>query len=121
VVLDRDVSKVKGFAIACDVTDGDQVRAAFDKVAATYGGVDIVVSNAGAAWQGKIGEVDNSVLRESFELNFWAHQSVAQNAGAHHARAGTGRLPAVQRLQAGGQPGAPTSGPTGCPRPPRCS
>src|SRR5262249_39582460 len=65
VVLDRDVSKVKGFAIACDVTDAAEVRAAFDKVAATYGGVDIVVSNAGAAWQGKIGEVDDATLRKS--------------------------------------------------------
>ena len=80
VVLDRDVSKVKGFAIACDVTDPKSVRAAFDKIATTYGGVDIVVSNAGAAWQGKIGEVDEAILRQSFELNFWAHQSVAQNA-----------------------------------------
>jgi rhamnose utilization protein RhaD (predicted bifunctional aldolase and dehydrogenase)/NAD(P)-dependent dehydrogenase (short-subunit alcohol dehydrogenase family) len=79
-VLDRDVSKVKGFAIACDVTDPKSVRAAFDKVAASFGGVDIVVSNAGAAWQGRIGDVDESVLRQSFELNFWAHQSVAQNA-----------------------------------------
>ena len=42
VVLDRDVSRVKGFAIACDVTDPAQVRAAFDRIAATYGGVDIV-------------------------------------------------------------------------------
>jgi rhamnose utilization protein RhaD (predicted bifunctional aldolase and dehydrogenase)/NAD(P)-dependent dehydrogenase (short-subunit alcohol dehydrogenase family) len=80
VVLDRDVSKVKGFAVACDVTDAGQVRAAFDKIAATYGGVDIVVSNAGAAWQGKIGDVDDATLRKSFELNFWAHQSLAQNA-----------------------------------------
>lgn len=80
VVLDRDASKVKGFAIACDVTKPQSVRAAFDKIAATYGGVDIVVSNAGAAWQGKIGEVDEAILRQSFELNFWAHQSVAQNA-----------------------------------------
>lgn len=80
VVLDRDVSKVKGFAIACDVTDPKSVRAAFDRIAATYGGVDIVVSNAGAAWQGKIGDVDEAILRQSFELNFWAHQSVAQNA-----------------------------------------
>lgn len=79
-VLDRDVSRVKGFGIACDVTDPKSVREAFDKVAATFGGVDIVVSNAGAAWQGRIGEVDESVLRQSFELNFWAHQSVAQNA-----------------------------------------
>jgi NAD(P)-dependent dehydrogenase (short-subunit alcohol dehydrogenase family) len=80
VVLDRDVSKIKGMAIACDVTKPAEVRAAFDRIAATYGGVDIVVSNAGAAWQGRIGDVDDKILRESFELNFWAHQSVAQNA-----------------------------------------
>lgn len=79
-VLDRDVSKVKGFGVACDVTDPKSVREAFDTVAATFGGVDIVVSNAGAAWQGRIGDVDEAVLRQSFELNFWAHQSVAQNA-----------------------------------------
>ena len=56
------------------------VPAAFDEVACTYGGVDILVSNAGAAWQGRIGEVDEAVLRESFELNFFAHQRVAQAA-----------------------------------------
>ena len=43
-----------------------------------YGGIDIVVSNAGAAWQGRIGEVDEKILRQSFELNFWGHQNVAQ-------------------------------------------
>jgi rhamnose utilization protein RhaD (predicted bifunctional aldolase and dehydrogenase)/NAD(P)-dependent dehydrogenase (short-subunit alcohol dehydrogenase family) len=79
-VLDRDVSKTAGLGIVCDVTDSASVRAAFDQVAETYGGVDIVVSNAGAAWQGRIGDVDDATLRKSFELNFWAHQSVAQNA-----------------------------------------
>jgi NAD(P)-dependent dehydrogenase (short-subunit alcohol dehydrogenase family) len=66
--------------IACDVTDATSVRAAFDQVIAAFGGVDIVVSNAGAAWQGKIGEVDEAVLRESFELNFFGHQKIAQAA-----------------------------------------
>ena len=56
------------------------MRAAFDKVVRAFGGVDIVVSNAGAAWQGTIGKVDDETLRKSFELNFWAHQTVAQNA-----------------------------------------
>jgi NAD(P)-dependent dehydrogenase (short-subunit alcohol dehydrogenase family) len=46
----------------------------------TFGGVDIVVSNAGAAWQGRIGEVDEEILRKSFELNFYGHQRVAQAA-----------------------------------------
>ncbi len=96
-VVDRDLEsaaavarEIGGTAIACDVTDGAAVAAAFDKIAATYGGVDIVVSNAGAAWQGRIGEVDASVLRESFELNFFAHQSVAQAATRIMLAQGTG-------------------------------
>jgi rhamnose utilization protein RhaD (predicted bifunctional aldolase and dehydrogenase)/NAD(P)-dependent dehydrogenase (short-subunit alcohol dehydrogenase family) len=88
-ILDRDhdmaVKAAKAvhkhaLAIQCDVTDRDSVRAAFDKVVEAFGGVDIVVSNAGAAWQGNIGAVEDEVLRKSFELNFFAHQSVAQNA-----------------------------------------
>jgi NAD(P)-dependent dehydrogenase (short-subunit alcohol dehydrogenase family) len=57
-----------------------KLRAAFEKAVEVYGGVDIVVSNAGAAWQGRIGELDDAMLRKSFELNFFAHQNVAQNA-----------------------------------------
>jgi NAD(P)-dependent dehydrogenase (short-subunit alcohol dehydrogenase family) len=66
--------------VQCDVTDAASVSAAFDTIAASFGGVDIVVSNAGAAWQGRIGEVDEAVLRKSFELNFYGHQRVAQAA-----------------------------------------
>ena len=66
--------------LRCDVTDAASVRDAFAQVAAAFGGVDIAVSNAGAAWQGRIGEVDEAVLRESFELNFYGHQRVAQAA-----------------------------------------
>jgi rhamnose utilization protein RhaD (predicted bifunctional aldolase and dehydrogenase)/NAD(P)-dependent dehydrogenase (short-subunit alcohol dehydrogenase family) len=76
--------------IECDVTDRATVRRAFDRVAMHFGGVDIVVSNAGAAWQGRIGEVDDAVLRRSFELNFFAHQSVAQNAVRIMLAQGTG-------------------------------
>jgi rhamnose utilization protein RhaD (predicted bifunctional aldolase and dehydrogenase)/NAD(P)-dependent dehydrogenase (short-subunit alcohol dehydrogenase family) len=66
--------------VVCDVTDAASARAAFEAVVAAFGGVDIVVSNAGAAWQGRIGEVDDAVLRKSFELNFFGHQRVAQAA-----------------------------------------
>ena len=77
-------------AVPCDVTDTSSVRAAFNKVVETFGGVDIVVSNAGAAWQGRIGEVDEALLRQSFELNFFAHQRVAQNAVRVMLAQGTG-------------------------------
>ena len=61
--------KIGGGALAlgCDVTDAGSVARAFDAVVEAFGGVDIAVSNAGAAWQGKIGEVDEGVLRESFK------------------------------------------------------
>src|SRR5262249_33842237 len=77
-------------AVRCDVTDAGSVQAAFGRVVETFGGVDIVVSNAGAAWQGKIGEVAESVLRASFELNFYGHQRVAQAAGKVLLGQGTG-------------------------------
>ena len=79
----RDAAKSIGgaaLALRCDVTDASSVRSAFDRVAESFGGLDIAISNAGAAWQGKIGEVDEHVLRQSFELNFYGHQRVAQNA-----------------------------------------
>jgi rhamnulose-1-phosphate aldolase/alcohol dehydrogenase len=88
-VLDRDLEAAKAvakkiggkaLAVECDVTNPQSVRAAFDAVVSAFGGVDIVVSNAGAAWQGTIGKVDDETLRKSFELNFWAHQAVAQHA-----------------------------------------
>ena len=88
-ILDRDLDAAKAvakkiggkaLAVQCDVTDPASIKSAFDQVVSAFGGVDIVVSNAGAAWQGTIGTVDDETLRKSFELNFWAHQNVAQNA-----------------------------------------
>jgi rhamnose utilization protein RhaD (predicted bifunctional aldolase and dehydrogenase)/NAD(P)-dependent dehydrogenase (short-subunit alcohol dehydrogenase family) len=114
-VLDRDVSKVKGLGIACDVTDPKSVRAAFDTVAETFGGVDIVVSNAGAAWQGRIGDVDEAVLRQSFELNFWAHQSVAQNAVRIMRTQGLGGCLLFNTSKQAVNPG-PDFGPYGLPK-----
>ena len=102
-------------AVACDVTDAGSVRAAFDRVAETFGGVDIVVSNAGAAWQGRIGEVDEAVLRKSFELNFYGHQSVAQAAVRIMLAQGTGGCLLFNVSKQAVNPG-PNFGPYGLPK-----
>jgi rhamnose utilization protein RhaD (predicted bifunctional aldolase and dehydrogenase)/NAD(P)-dependent dehydrogenase (short-subunit alcohol dehydrogenase family) len=102
-------------AIECDVTDPAAVRRAFDRVAAHFGGVDIVVSNAGAAWQGRIGEVEEAVLRRSFELNFFAHQSVAQNAVHVMLAQGTGGCLLFNVSKQAVNPG-PNFGPYGLPK-----
>ncbi len=65
---------------AVDLTDEEAVAASFDHAVQTYGGVDILISNAGNALQGRIGDVDSATLRGSFDLNFFAHQTVAAQA-----------------------------------------
>ena len=96
-ILDRDqglareaAADIGGVAIPCDVTDRRSVADAFAELCRIHGGLDILVSNAGAAWQGRIGEVAESDLRASFELNFFAHQRVAQAAVAIFRRQRTG-------------------------------
>ena len=77
-------------ALACDVTDRRAIDAAFESICERFGGLDILISNAGAAWQGEIGRIEDAVLRKSFELNFFAHQSLAQAAVAVLQRQKTG-------------------------------
>jgi len=102
-------------AVGCDVTDAASVRAAFTAVAAAFGGVDIVVSNAGAAWQGRIGDVDETVLRRSFELNFYGHQRVAQAAVRIMLAQGTGGCLLFNTSKQAINPG-PNFGPYGLPK-----
>ena len=107
-VLDRDPEAAAAAAAACgpqalplaaDVTDPAAVGAAIGKVAARFGGLDIVVSNAGAAWTGAIADLADGDLRACFELNFFAHQSVSQAAMAvFRAQNGGGALPGGQLL-----------------------
>jgi NAD(P)-dependent dehydrogenase (short-subunit alcohol dehydrogenase family) len=101
--------------IECDVTNGVAVRNAIDRVAAQFGGLDIVVSNAGAAWQGRIGEVEDEVLRRSFELNFFAHQTVAQHAVRVMLAQGTGGCLLFNVSKQAVNPG-PDFGPYGLPK-----
>jgi rhamnose utilization protein RhaD (predicted bifunctional aldolase and dehydrogenase)/NAD(P)-dependent dehydrogenase (short-subunit alcohol dehydrogenase family) len=98
-VLDRQGEQAEAVAaacgrralgLACDLTDSQAVRQALAAVAAHFGGLDIVVSNAGAAWSGAIAELSDADLRASFELNLFAHQSVAQAAMAIFRAQGMG-------------------------------
>ena len=79
--LDATAATITGaLALPCDVTDAGSVAAAFAATARHFGGVDVVVSNAGAAYGGMIAELDDAMLRRSFELNFFGHQYVAREA-----------------------------------------
>jgi NAD(P)-dependent dehydrogenase (short-subunit alcohol dehydrogenase family) len=97
------------------VTDRASVDDAFKAVARFYGGVDIVVSNAGGAWQGKIGDVPDDVLRRSFDLNFFGHQHVCQAAVRIFRAQGTGGALLFNASKQAVNPG-PDFGPYGLPK-----
>src|SRR4029434_2361235 len=67
------------------------------------------------AGQGRIGEVDEKTLRESFELNFFAHQTVAQNAVRIMKAQGTGGCLLFNTSQHAVNPGK-DFGPYGLPK-----
>ena len=102
-------------ALACDVTDAASVNAAFETIAEHFGGVDVVVSNAGAAWQGRIGDVAEDVMRKSFELNFYGHQRIAQAAVKIMLAQGTGGCLLFNVSKQAVNPG-PNFGPYGIPK-----
>ena len=87
VLLDYDLkrlnevqSKIKDLCIHCDVTNKRSVKSAFKKICEKFGGFDILISNAGAAPGGAIGDVTDEILRKSFEINFFSHQNCASEA-----------------------------------------
>ena len=87
IALDSNQKKVKELAnnldiigIPCDVTSKRSINNAFKKILLLFGGIDIVISNAGAAWTGQMVDINEKDLRDSFELNFFAHQFIAQTS-----------------------------------------
>jgi rhamnose utilization protein RhaD (predicted bifunctional aldolase and dehydrogenase)/NAD(P)-dependent dehydrogenase (short-subunit alcohol dehydrogenase family) len=76
----RKKAKVGVATQVLDVTDESAVHQSFERMVQTFGGIDILISNAGNAVQGAVGEVDLKILRASFELNFFAHQVLASEA-----------------------------------------
>jgi NAD(P)-dependent dehydrogenase (short-subunit alcohol dehydrogenase family) len=72
--------KINDLCIYCDVTNKESVKKAFNLISSKFGGIDILISNAGTALGGPIAEVDDKILRKSFEDNFFSHQNCAAEA-----------------------------------------
>ncbi|MCZ9881199.1 SDR family NAD(P)-dependent oxidoreductase [Arthrobacter sp. B2a2-09] len=62
-ILDRDVESVPDgqLGVRCDITDDEQVRAAVATIAEQFGGIDILINNAGI---GAVGDVSANADEE---------------------------------------------------------
>ena len=84
----RDAERVIG--VPMDVTDAKSVASAFAKISATWGGVDIVVMNAGLALACPLVEIDLEAFRRLERVNVEGTLLVLAEAGRHFARQNTG-------------------------------
>ncbi|MEZ4222018.1 MAG: SDR family oxidoreductase [Polyangiaceae bacterium] len=62
---------VRAFTTRCDVTQLDDCSAAFARVQAEFGGVDVLVNNAGLVHRSGFIDTDVAVLRKVMEVNYF--------------------------------------------------
>ncbi len=83
----------RALAAACDVTDGAQVQALFERAAQGLGGVDIVVASAGASPENKAVEASDPALwRTAIDVNLVGAFHTLHAAIPHLKRRGGGHL-----------------------------
>jgi NAD(P)-dependent dehydrogenase (short-subunit alcohol dehydrogenase family) len=71
-ILDRDISAIESgklFAIQCDVTDAAGVQKSVDAVVEKFGGIDIVINNAGIGAVGDVAANDDDEWHSVFDVN----------------------------------------------------
>lgn len=73
--LDRllaELPKVDGgdhLVLPCDLTDFDAIERATSKLAEAFGGLDLLVNNAGIGYRAKVSDLDPANLRRVFDTN----------------------------------------------------
>ena len=75
---------------ALDVTDAAQIRDAVDAAHERFGGIDVLVNNAGRGWYGSIEGMAEERGRAMFELNFFAVLAVTRAVLPEMRRRGNG-------------------------------
>ncbi|OUL43213.1 short-chain dehydrogenase [Prochlorococcus sp. HOT_208_60] len=67
-------------AIQCDVTNKKDVEETFKKIMANFGGLDILISNAGLAIPGDMFNLDDEKLERSLKINLLSHHHFCQKS-----------------------------------------
>ena len=89
VVTARDAAKVEDIAapygdralvLPLDVTDPVEVNAAIKSAEQHFGGIDVLVNNAGVGYFGAVEESDDAEVRRMFEINFFGLSAMTRAA-----------------------------------------
>ncbi len=95
-------------AVTCDVTDRAQLDAAVAKAVEAFGGIDVVVANAGFGVSGMMTRLETDHYRRQFETNVFGVIDTVY-ATLPHLRESKGRLALISSVM--GRVGLPVSAP----------
>ncbi|HEX5213024.1 MAG TPA: SDR family oxidoreductase [Pseudolabrys sp.] len=79
-------------AFAADLCVPEDVTALVDSVLAAFGGIDIVVSNAGTHLPGRLDEVDGDTMLEHFKTKVLGAWQLVRSVTPHMRKKGAGRF-----------------------------
>jgi len=96
----RDGPAEAARSIACDVTDDDSVRKAWDELVHQAGVPAVLVYSAGTGVAGRTLDVPQAAAREMFEVNFWGFERTVRHALPPMKQAGRGAIVLVSSIAA---------------------
>ncbi|MCP4645691.1 MAG: SDR family oxidoreductase [bacterium] len=98
----------EALALCCDVTSQESLEAAVAQAVEAFGGLDVVVANAGFGVTGLLDQITANDWRRQFETNVFGLVHTVY-ATLPHLKASKGRLALVSSVM--GRVGAPTTAP----------
>jgi NAD(P)-dependent dehydrogenase (short-subunit alcohol dehydrogenase family) len=104
----RDTSKAKGFeglanlkVLALDVTDNDSIQQAIDSTIQDFGGIDVLVNNAGFGTDGVFEAMSDEVIQQQFNTNVFGLMRMTRTIIPHMRDRGSGTI--IQIASMGGR------------------
>ncbi|MBR0665441.1 SDR family oxidoreductase [Roseomonas hellenica] len=94
VVADIEAAGGTALGVVCDIADADQITAAVDRVAAAFGGIDILVNNAfdPSAVLSSVIDLPVAQLQRNFAMGPIAYLRMMQACHPHLKASGAGRI-----------------------------
>ena len=78
--------------ISCDLLEREQIDDAVQKVADHFGGLDVIINNAGIIEVGPLEHMQREDFERAMNLHFWAPFNLIMKAIPHLRRRGGGRI-----------------------------
>ncbi len=85
-LADELAAHTDAVVLPCDITDETACQRSVDQLAARYGGIDVVINNAGLSMNALFEDTDTQVFRRLMDVNYFGSLHIARAALPHLER-----------------------------------